>query len=187
MNEKLIQAALDEIKVHSLKFTMDDLTRRLHISKTSLYKMVPSKDVLITAVVRYLIDDFTRKEQVILQSDWDPHKKVVAIFHLYTQMVGPLRVNLYGDLFLLYEEQWKLWNDFNNERIEELLNLIRQGMEQGIYRKVNLAVLKQCLLASSEAVTDSEFLAENNLTNLQVMETLHLILFEGLKNNRQNS
>jgi len=187
MNEKLIQATLDEIKVHSLKFTMDDLTRRLHISKTSLYKLVPSKEVLVTAVIRYLIDDFTQKEKAILQSDRDPHKKVLAIFHLYTKIVGSLRISLYGDLFLFYEPQWKLWNDFQNERIEELLNLIRQGMEQGIYRETNLVVLKQCLLASLEAVSNSEFLAEHNLTSLQVIETLHLILFEGLKIRRQNS
>ena len=182
MNEKLIQAALEEIKVHSLKFTMDDMTRRLHISKTSLYKMVASKDELISAVIQYMIEDFTRKANAILQSDWSPHQKIVEIIQLYTQLMGSLKINLYGDLYLLYEEQWKIWRDFQKAKIAELLNLIQQGMEQGIYRKTNLAVLEKCLVVSVEGVSDSAFLAQNNLTNVQAIETLCGILFDGLKN-----
>ncbi|MBR6889197.1 MAG: TetR family transcriptional regulator [Selenomonadaceae bacterium] len=47
MKNKIIAAALKEMEIHSLRFTMEDLTRRLHIGRNSLYKVVSSKDALI--------------------------------------------------------------------------------------------------------------------------------------------
>lgn len=33
MDEQLIAAAKEEMRLHSVKFTMDDIARKLHISK----------------------------------------------------------------------------------------------------------------------------------------------------------
>ena len=43
MKNKIIAAALTEMEIHSLRFTMEDLTRRLRIGRNSLYKIVSSK------------------------------------------------------------------------------------------------------------------------------------------------
>ncbi|MBQ6131972.1 MAG: TetR family transcriptional regulator, partial [Selenomonadaceae bacterium] len=53
MKNKIIAAALKEMEIHSLRFTMEDLTRRLHIGRNSLYKVVSSKDALIKSVIDY--------------------------------------------------------------------------------------------------------------------------------------
>ena len=50
MNEKVILAAIEEMKIHALRFTMEDLTKRLHMSKTSLYKIVNTKENLIAVL-----------------------------------------------------------------------------------------------------------------------------------------
>ena len=60
--EELIRAAIEEIKIHSLRFTMEDLTRMLKVSKTSLYKFVALKDELVSAVVDEMISAFNREE-----------------------------------------------------------------------------------------------------------------------------
>ena len=51
MKDRLVQATLEEMKSRSLKFTMDDLARKLHVSKSSIYKMVESKEDLVRLVI----------------------------------------------------------------------------------------------------------------------------------------
>ena len=68
MKNKIIAAALKEMEIHSLRFTMEDLTRRLHIGKNSLYKIVSSKDALIKSVIEYKTTHFAETEEKILSS-----------------------------------------------------------------------------------------------------------------------
>ena len=86
MEQRLIDATLEEMKLHSLKFTMDDLTRRLHISKTSLYKMTKSKEQLIAAIIDYIIAEFKTKEAIILQTKQSIPEKILAIVKIYTDI-----------------------------------------------------------------------------------------------------
>lgn len=58
MKQKIINAALTEMEIHSVRFTMEDLTRRLRIGRNSLYKIVSSKDALIKSVIEYKTTHF---------------------------------------------------------------------------------------------------------------------------------
>lgn len=182
MDEKVILAALEEIKVHALKFTMSDVTRRLRMSKSSLYKLVDSKDKLITAIVTYLIHEFKRKEQVLLQGNESPRQKIMGLVQLYTQMFQGMDNGVYGDLRCSYEAEWQRWSDFRAETVNHVMQLLQEGIDQQEFRPVNIAVVKQCLLVSSEALADSDFLQRNNLTCCMAIEQLSNLLFVGLEN-----
>ena len=43
IREQILQAAIDELRVHGPNFHMDDLARRLRISKRTLYEHFSSK------------------------------------------------------------------------------------------------------------------------------------------------
>lgn len=76
MKEKIIEAALKEMEIHSLKFTMEDLTRRLRIGRNSLYKIMPSKEDVVKSTIEYKITYFTEKESEILSSAYDADLKI---------------------------------------------------------------------------------------------------------------
>lgn len=88
MREKIFAAALAEMERHSLKFTMEDLTRRLHIGRNSLYKVVASKDALIKSVVEYQIAHFAERAEKILAAAHDTDTKIKNILQLYAEMFG---------------------------------------------------------------------------------------------------
>lgn len=66
MKERLVQATLEEMRTRSLKFTMDDLARKLHASKSSIYKVVDSKEDLIRLVMHWAMEKFDRKSAELL-------------------------------------------------------------------------------------------------------------------------
>jgi AcrR family transcriptional regulator len=183
MKEKVIQAALEEIKIHALKFTMQDITRRLHISKTSLYKVVPSKNQLIHDIVDYEISSFNRQEREITGSSLSSSDKIFRFISLYIDFFHAMNNAVYDELKLNYKEDWEKWMSFQQDKIDEFLMLIEEGIKKGEFRPVNLAVLRRCLILSASGLADSTFLEASRLSFSDALSTLQDILFNGIKSN----
>lgn len=178
--EKVIVAALEEIKLHSLKFTMEDITRRLHISKTSLYKKVASKDALIADIVTYMIDRFNQQERLLITPQMTIHEKNVTLIKLYTAMVMPFSNAVFQDLQFLYEAQWKRWRDFQTAKIDEIIGFLQEGIATGLYRPINTDVLRYTLEHVVTALADVTFLNNHHLTYSEAIQSLSDILLYGI-------
>ena len=57
MREQILQASLDELRMHGPNFHMDDLARRLRISKRTLYEHFSSKQEMIIEALYSLMDE----------------------------------------------------------------------------------------------------------------------------------
>ena len=180
MEEKVIFAAIEEMHVHSLRFTMDDLTKRLHMSKTSLYKIVGTKDNLVHEIINYLMESFEAEEKKIVSEKISAREKVSRFVDEYTRAFKLLGNGTYNDLQLNYHSEWLRCEKFRRQKIDVLLDLINSGMESGEFRQVNSAVLQHCLILMSSILMDTEFLNENNLTYPQAIDIMRDLVFHGL-------
>ncbi|MBR0149915.1 MAG: TetR/AcrR family transcriptional regulator [Synergistaceae bacterium] len=178
--ERLIHAAIEEIKIRSLRFTMEDLTRRLRVSKTSLYKVVASKDEVISEVINELINSFNRKESEILSGDKNILEKLRVFTQSFMELTQGFDSSMYGDLRRFYESEWEKWISFRQDKINVFMSLLQQGINEGVLRPVNSAVFYQCISASMTAIASPEFLENNNLTYSQAVDTLQDIVFHGI-------
>ena len=182
MEKRLLDATLEEIKIHSLKFTMDDLTRRLHISKTSLYKMTSSKEKLIAGIIEHIISDFNQQEKLILASAQTIPEKILAIVKIYTDIFDSFSKNICNDLQIMYPTQSQRWQDFQEAKIDDIMNLTKEAIDKGIYRPINIAVLRQCLVTTIPSLSDSEFLRKHNLTYSEAIKAISdIIVFGSIK------
>lgn len=179
MEEKVITAALEEMKIHSVRFTMEDLTRRLRISKTSLYKMVTSKEQLIHAAIDYLMAEFHNEVAEVRGEDFPLSEKLLRFVRAYTNAFRYFEHGIYSDLKLLYPKEWERWEEFRLQKISNLLTLMQFGIDDGAFRPINLAIFQRFLVVMSESYTDEKFLAENNLTYAQAIENMCDLIFNG--------
>ena len=179
MEEKVIIATLEEMKIHSVRFTMEDLTRRLRISKSSLYKIVASKEQLIHAAIDYLMAEFQRESDAVRGENFPLEEKMRHFIRAYTRAFRYFEHGIYSDLKTLYPKEWERWEEFRLQKIENLLTLLKFGINDGVFRPVNTAVLQRCLLLMSESLTDENFLTENNLTYSQAIESMCDLIFNG--------
>ena len=83
MKTKVIEAALEEIRLHALRFKMDDVSLRLSISKKTLYNVFPSKLELVNAVMSYIIANYNLREKEIMGQDIPGEEKTRLLLHLY--------------------------------------------------------------------------------------------------------
>lgn len=181
MEKKVIAAAWEEARLHSLRFTMSDVTRRLRMSKSSLYKLVPSKDILIHEMQNYMIDVFNETEQRILASSSPVITKIRGLVQAYLEMMQPMASSGYlEDLQIMYPNEYDRWQAFYTEKVADVMHLLEQGVSDGIFRPVCLPVVQHCLYISAVALADADFLKRYDLTYQQAVETLEDVLFHGL-------
>lgn len=180
MDEKVLNAAREEIKIHGLKFTMDDITKRLHISKTSLYTAVGSKDKLVAALVHAIMDRYDKREQSVLMGKYTTVEKMKKLIVDYTETFSQYDNHIFIDVQVLYPAIWQEWLEYQKAKVNTYINIIKQGIDEGEIVSCNTAVIQQCLQTSVKALNDYDFLQQNQLTYAAAVEDYLDVLFHGL-------
>lgn len=181
MKERLVQATLEEMRTRSLKFTMDDLARKLHASKSSIYKVVDSKEDLIRLVMYWAMEKFDRKSAELLHGEGPVNRRLMAYCGLFFHTFWYLPDAVNEDLEARYEDIWKEWDQYREARFDDMMALLKEGVDKGEYRKVNLPVVRQCVFSAARGLTNPDFLREMNMTGRDVLEILEDIMLKGLQ------
>ena len=180
MDEKVVLAALEEMKIHALRFTMEDLTKRLRMSKTSLYKIVDTKEKFIHEIINYLMNEFESDEREIKSGAITASEKVSHFLDNYTRMFNFLEKGAYEDLKVIYPKEWERCEEFRCCKLNVLLEFINEGIQKGEFRKINSVMLQHCLLLMSSILADVKFLSENDLTYSQAINSMRDLVFYGI-------
>lgn len=181
MKERLVQATLEEMRTRSLKFTMDDLARKLHASKSSIYKVVDSKEDLIRLVMYWAMEKFDRKSAELLHGEGPVNSRLMSYCGLFFHTFWYLPDTVNEDLEARYEDIWKEWDRYREARFDDMMALLKEGVDKGEYRKVNLPVVRQCVFYAAQGLTDPDFLRKMNMTGRDVLELLEDIMLKGLE------
>ena len=149
------------------------------MSKTSLYKIVNSKEQLIRAIIDHLMKNFQREVDEVRGENFPLETKLRRFIRSYTRAFRYFEHGNYSDLKNFYPQEWARWEEFRQQKISNLMTLMQFGIDEGAFRPINLAVLQRCLLVMSEALTNVKFLEENNLTYAQAVESMSDWLING--------
>ena len=180
MRERIIMAVFDEIKLKSFKFTMNDLATRLSISKTSLYENFSSKAELIAACVEYLMLDLKNQESEIYNSNKSVLNKFRQLLVIKHKVYPLINTAVYDELKKNYPEQWEKVNNFRQSRINNIIELLNDGVRAGEVVPIKDGVLKIMLNNLFDEAVDEKVLLENNITYADVVNSLVEILINGL-------
>lgn len=112
-----------------IKFTVDDLAKRLNCSKKTIYTFYDSKDEIMLATVDYCFDDMFRQYDAILNADLTCVEKLRKIVSVYpsewtddnnqverARLSAPL---IYERIVLKMNENWEIIFDVLDECIKE--------------------------------------------------------------------
>lgn len=185
MRNRIILATVEEINLRGFKFTMSDLTKRLSISKSSLYEHFSSKDELIATILDIVLNDFRAQEEKIYNSGLPIVEKLKSALLITPKTFEPFHNRVYDDLRLTYPEEWKKVTNFRKERMDRLAGLLQQGMEEGTIRHVHMGVVQQMIDSTMNSMVSYHFLAENNMTYPDAVASMLDVIIHGLMTKEQ--
>lgn len=179
MKARIMKAFLEEIHETSMKFTMDDLARRLGISKRTLYENFSSKTEILDAIIDSTLQEFDEKTAVIIQDPKLPLiekiRKVIMVVPNYNDFYN---WQILDQMQKTHPAQWERVHTALNEW-DELRELIEQGIREGLIADQNVSLLMKLIIDATNSTMDRKFFYDNSINVTEAMNSIVDVLLFG--------
>ncbi|KQL50104.1 transcriptional regulator [Brevibacillus choshinensis] len=181
MKDRIMRGFIEEIREKGMKFSMDDLARRLGISKRTLYEHFSSKVEILETIIEHTFEEADEKTKRIVEDEaMTLIEKIRAVM-----MVLPTHYEFY-DLRILeqmkryYPEQYAIVNTQLSDDWAMLRQLIEQGIREGLIINMNVTLMMKLIIDACNSTLDQRFYTKNQITMQQSLEAIADLLLYGL-------
>ena len=179
MKARIMKAFLAEVHDNSMKFTMDDLAKRLGISKRTLYEHFSSKKEILDAIIDSTLLEFDEKTEDIMQDAnltlIEKIKAVITVIPKYNEFYN---WQILDQMKKSYPEQWERVHTAINEW-DALRELIVEGIRNGQIADQNVSLLMKLIIDATNSTMDRQFFFENSITVNEALDSIVDILLFG--------
>lgn len=183
MRQRIILATIDEMNEKGRRFTMDDLARRLGVSKRTIYENFSSKEELIDSVIDLFLEKIVEKDKQILEND--SLNTIEKLRHMALVLQNELKYINEKAIYeaeRYYPKQWKKIDNWLQNRVIEQRKTIDEGIKKGELRNINPDILIKVINEAKNWIIDKKFLRDNNLTISEAASSLiDIVLFGAAK------
>ncbi len=180
--QRIYNGTLELINEVGVKFTMDQLSAKLSMSKKTIYVAFPDKGVLFYNLVDYIFDQTKEAQQKVLDDpDLGTAEKLKAILCTVPEDYIDL-----GNLNQLYKIKDKFPKAYKHllERLEgewdPTIALIEQGIEEGVFRNVNPVTFQLTYEAAAERFLFGTEMEVIRISYQKMLKDMADILVEGI-------
>ena len=180
--ERILKGTIQAFNEKGLKFTMDDLARILGMSKKTIYVEFTDKNSLFLAMVDYLFDGIKEsEEEIINNTDIDIVDKITTMLGVLPESYKDIDLR---QLYMLKDKYPVIYKRVE-ERFEngwqQTIELLKEAMEEGKVRKVNVDIFKMMMEAAIEQFFHRDILIYNSLSYEEGLKEVVGILMNGIK------
>lgn len=181
LKEQIIEATIEEFNEKGLKFTMEDIAKRLGISKRTLYTVVDDKDTLFMEAIDYGFAAIKESEREILSDNTlDIIEKIKRILIVLPNKYKTI------DFRQLYELKNKFPRTYAKieKRLETdwepTIELLEQAMDEGRIRKISLPVFQTMISGTIEYFLSHSILIDSEITYAEALEEMIELIMYGI-------
>lgn len=181
LKQEIIKKASLLFNQDGLKFTMDDLARELHISKKTIYKIIPDKKSLFNMMVDNIFDSIKEEERNSLEDESS------STLEKLRRTLGAMPEEYYNinfqNLNVLKEKYPKIYAHVE-QRLEtgweQTIELLEKAMEEGLIRRISIPIFKTMFQATIEQFFQRDVLIENQIPYQEALQEVVSIMIDGI-------
>lgn len=182
LKEMIMEATLDEFNEKSLKFTMDDIAKRLQISKKTIYTIFQDKENLFLETVDYYFADIKKEERKIYhREDMDITEKIKKILIVLPQRQKNID---WRQVYVMKEKFPRIYEKIE-KRIETQWDLTIELLEKAIkmdrIKPISIPVFKIMVQSSIEGFIRNGELIESGISYEDALNEMVNILMDGIE------
>lgn len=182
IRQSIMDSVISQFNLKGMKFTMDDISKELHISKKTIYKEFNDKDELFLATVDYGFSAIKRKEAEVLADDSlglvDKIARLIVCLpdsykNIDFRRVYQLREkypDVYAQVAKRIESDW-----------EETEKLLSKAMDEGLIKKVPIPILKLTIEGAIEKFLSSDELSRTEVSYEDSLNDMIDIIINGIR------
>lgn len=157
------QQIIDEAKVMFMRFgiksvSMDDIARKMGISKKTLYLHLENKAELISLILEEKLNEEIAFMAELRKKTSNAIEEILSISDFVVATLREMPPMIIYDLQKYYQATWRVFDEKYKAHIHKtILENIRWGMEQGYYRKdINPDIITKFYVGKAMVVVDEE-------------------------------
>lgn len=179
----IIDAALEEFNEKGLKFTMDDIAKRIGISKKTIYKVFTDKETLFNeAVDRCYLLIKECEHEILTDDSLDDLEKLKRVLIVLPDRFKTIDWRRISSLMNVYPEIFNRIINRIDSDWEPTLNLIEKLIEDGRIRNISIPIFRLMTEASIKAFISNPLLIASNISYEQALDDMVDILISGIEN-----
>lgn len=182
LRERILIAAIDEFGKKGLKFTMDDISKNLGISKKTLYNVYDSKESMFLDLADYSFADIKKSEKQIMDDpDMDVLTKIEKIMVVLPERYQNIGLNNLYQLKEKYPNIYKRVENYLETDWDATIELLKQGMDEGKIRKISIPVLQAMIEGAYQQFLTDSILVENQIGYEEALQEMISIVINGIR------
>ncbi len=161
-------------------FTVADLARRLHCSKTTLYALGGSREqIIVNSVKHYFRDEATVIEQRTAGASGSP-ERVVVYLRAVAEGLRRASPDFIADLAALQPAR-EIYERNTAVAARRVAQLIDEGVEAGDFRRVNASFVADTIATSIQRIQAGLVHTATGLTDAQAFAELAELTLNGIR------
>jgi len=179
---KILDAATERFMAAGLyKVTMDEIASDLRMSKKTVYKFFPSKEILLKTIVQSLMHRVESEVQAITTSDKPFEEKLTSILTFVGKTVRKLSHPFMKDIQRFAPELWKEIETFRREKIfSKIYQMLHQAQKEGVFREdLNIDLFYLVLVTAMQGIMNPQVLAQQPFSAEEAFKGIFRIMYEG--------
>ena len=182
MREKIINAAIEAFTEDGLKFTMNDLARKLGISKKTIYTIFESKqDVLLGIGDRYAADFNKMQKELEADDHLGTVEKLEKLLLALPDNYHGIGLSRIYELAEKYPKPYRHLMSAVNQGWSLAETYLKKGMEEKLIQDISIPVVMAMVEGTVSRFLESDILYKNHLTYEQGKKEMVSILMKGIK------
>ncbi len=190
IRERILSEALMEINRDGADFHMDELARRLRISKRTLYEQFSSKQEIIQAALYSLIDDvYDQHVKLLADTSLSTEEKIIRFFHVQTRRVKAETVNMLSvrkmnDVLAKMPELRRLLEQRSRQDWQLLEQLLDKAAQEPAFKPFDKFLVLHMLHSTVDDIIEYFDEVEHDYTFFEYMEKCICVILYGIKTDR---
>ena len=162
-------------------FTVETLAKDLAMSKKTIYKFFPTKEILLKKVFQYFLNTLAKKLSRVIEEDNNPLDKFIIVMNEIAKKISQISLARVNDMKARYPAIWKEVEAFRLERRADFFLIMQEGQAQGFIREeLDLELTATLYMNILNSVFQPEFFLTNHLNPKAVIEIFRDIFLRGL-------
>ena len=180
--EKILEQGFETITQNGVRFfTVESLAAHLGMSKKTIYKFFPSKDILIEKIFDYFTSMIKRKLNKIIESDMDPVEKYTTIMNFIISKVSRMSMGKLVEVQNRHPVIWKKFVVFRQGLTQDFATIFIEAQEKGFARKdIDMNIVATIYMNIVNSTFQPEFFLQNNLAPVDTINIFVNLITEGM-------
>jgi AcrR family transcriptional regulator len=162
------------------KTPMDTIASELRMSKKTIYKYFPSKEVLVEKVIENMMARVQADVNRIISEETDAVSKLKMLHEVLGGVIVRFSDKWMNDMRIHAPGLWKKVDEFRTKKMFSIFSIIfEQGKKEGYFHDKPVEILLTVVTSSLRAVINPEFLYFNKFSYSDAVNYTFDILFNG--------